>query len=147
MQQKGSFSMPRRQAQIGIRKTLGAGDAAYRKGRGDGSARRGRSLIYTTPLLSMQAATQTGLHVLSHNGRMTFQQTTLQWTHRRLQERTNGKAMRLLVQSTLMAVTFVRTFPGECPAPQHTAAISNCLRIRPTARDEYTNDRGQWQEV
>jgi len=103
MQQKGSFSRPCRQAQIAIRKMLGAGDAAYRMGRGDGSARRGRSLIYTTPLLSMQAATQTGLHVLSHNGRMTFQQTTLQWTYRRLQERTNGKAMRLLVQSTLTA--------------------------------------------
>jgi len=38
-----------RQAQIGIRKILSAGDAAYRPGRGDGSAQRGRSLMSRLP--------------------------------------------------------------------------------------------------
>jgi len=41
------------QAQIGIRKILNAGDAAYRLGKGDGSAQRGRSLISTTALFSV----------------------------------------------------------------------------------------------
>ena len=40
-----------RQAQIGIPKILSAGDAAYRPGRGDGSAQLGRSVISTIALL------------------------------------------------------------------------------------------------
>jgi len=43
-----------RQVQIRIRKILSAGDAAYRPGRGDGSAPRRRSLISTIALLSIK---------------------------------------------------------------------------------------------
>ena len=50
MQQKGSFSIPGKR-KLGIRKILSTGDAAYRPGRGDGSARRGRSLISAITLL------------------------------------------------------------------------------------------------
>jgi len=62
--QKGLFSRQQRhaaegiiqyvsQAQIGIRKILSAGDAAYRPERGDGSAQRGRSLISTIALFPL----------------------------------------------------------------------------------------------